>query len=296
MPTSTNLPAGCSRGLCALFDSLCAQSVRSYEPPFEFPGWPQQIDKQQWFTSPELVSLNGTSAWERLDPDEQRLVSFWDAVNFFSANVHGEAALMEGIAARLYKPEHGVASPYMHHMLDEENKHSVYFSEFCVRYGGKIYADRMLNLGSDPEEGADFLFFARVMIFEDVVDSFNKTMAHDERLVPVVRWINENHHREERRHLAFGRARVRELFAEGVEKWSPAVLAEVRRLIAAYLIALWVPLYNPAVYVDAGLSDPYRLAREAHHSPYARAQRAALSRRSMGFLMRSNILLERPEL
>jgi hypothetical protein len=41
---------------------------------------------------------------------------------------------MQGLAARLYRKDLlGVAS-YLHHFLDEENKHSVYFGGFCTRY------------------------------------------------------------------------------------------------------------------------------------------------------------------
>ena len=286
----------CARGLCSLLGRLCVQSVRDYQQPFIFPGWPEEMDRRQWFTSPELISLYGTPEWAELSEEQQQLVSFFEAVNFFSANVHGEAALMQGITARLYKPAHEQASPYLHHMLDEENKHSAYFSEFCRRYAGRIYADRMITLGSDPEDATDFLFHARVMIFEDVVDGFNKTMAADQRLDPTARWINDNHHREERRHLAFGRHRVRELFAEGGNRWSPDTLEQVQTALVAYLRALWTPLYNPEVYLDAGLHDPYLLAGRAYRSTYARAQRERLSRRSVGFLVRAGILPERPEL
>lgn len=292
----SDLPAGCRRGLCQLFDSLCAQSIRDYTPPFVFPGWPDEVGRTQWFTTPDLVSLRGAPVWDRLDPQQQQLVSFWDAVNFFSANIHGESWLMQGISARLYKPAHDDASPYLHHMLDEENKHSIYFSEFCLRYAGKIYPNRMLGMGTDPAEAADLLFFTRVMIFEDVVDSFNRLMAQDQQLNPTARWIHDNHHREERRHLAFGRVKVRDLFAEGARAWPESLLEAVRVAIAAYLRALWVPMYNPAVYLDAGVDDPYRAATEAHQSQYARDLRARLSRRSVGFLLKNNILLERPQL
>ncbi len=293
--TETSDPVPCRQTLCALFDSLCSQSVRNYRRSHDFPGWPDDLDRNQWFTSPELVSLDGTAVWSALGEPQRRLVSFWEAVNFYSANIHGEAALMQGIAARLYAPGHRAATPYLHHMLDEENKHSVWFAEFCRRYAGRIYPDRTVSLGNDPAEAGELLFFVRVMLFEDVVDGFNAAMARDGRLAPVARWINANHHDDERRHLAFGRLRVRELFADGRGGWSDAVLAEVRASIVAYLRALWVPLYNPAVYADAGLPDPYGLAEQAYRSPQSRARRANLSRRSVGFLLRHHILDERPQ-
>lgn len=292
---TVGVPA-CGRSLCTLMDRLCQQSVRDYQRPFVFPGWPASVSRPAWFTTPELISLHGTSAFDALSIAQRQELSFWEAVNFFSANIHGEAALIRGIADRLYRPGNEAATPYLHHMLDEENKHSSYFAEFCRRYAGKVYPDRMIALGTDPAPAADFLFHARVMIFEDVVDGFNKQLAADRTLDPTARWINAHHHREERRHLAFGRHRVGELFAAGRRDWPAQTLAEVRDALVAYLRALWLPLYNPQVFDDACLPDPARLAALAYRSDASRALRARMARRSVGFLVRSGILTERPDL
>ena len=51
-------------------------------------------------------------------------------------------------------------------MLDEENKHSVYFGGFCQRYA-KVYRSRHVPMGSQPDRDvADLLFFANVLLFE----------------------------------------------------------------------------------------------------------------------------------
>jgi hypothetical protein len=292
MQTSALAEIGTGIDLGALIHTLCAQSRSGYAQPFAFDSWPRWVDRRQWFTSETLVSLNGTKAWDGLDQEQRQLVSFWDAVAFFSINIHGEGQLMQGIASRLHTPAHQTVSPYLHHMLDEENKHSASFAEFCLRYGGKIYPNRVLSLGADPEEAADFLFFARVMIFEDIVDCFNRAMALDAVLEPTARWINAQHHLEERRHLAFGRNLVRRLWAIERDRWSDAVLDEVRAALTAYLQTVWRSLYNPQVYVDAGLDNAWQLVAEAYATPHARAQRERMSRRCRNFLARSRILTE----
>ncbi len=276
--------------VAALVGRLCRKSVAEYQPGFSFDDWPAAVDRHQWFTSEPVVSLKGTATWRELDDDTRRLVSFWDAVAFFSANIHGETGLMQGITARLNAPGHEDVTPYLHHMLDEENKHSVYFAEFCRRYGGGLYPDRMLSLGGDPEECADFLFFARVYLFEDVVDALNRITAGDPSVHPVARWINANHHHEERRHLAFGRTMVSRLWNEGRDVWSDSLREHAGAALVGFLQAMWRTFYNPQVYRDAGLPDPWGLAAEAHGSAYARAQRAALSRRCLAFLARSGIV------
>lgn len=291
MPHTPLLPARSDDDMAELVGRLCRQSVAEYAPGFSFRDWPEVMDRRQWFTTEAVVSLNGTELWRDLDEDTRKLVSFWEAVAFFSANIHGETSLMQGIAGRLNAPGHEDVTPYLHHMLDEENKHSVYFTEFCRRYGGRIYPDRMLTLAADPVESADFLFFARVYLFEDIIDCLNRVMAADDTVHPVARWINANHHQEERRHLAFGRNMVRRLWAEGQGVWSDAVREHAQGALVGFVNAMWKSLYNPQVYVDAGLPEPWALAAEAYATPYAQAQRAALSRRCINFLTRSGMVV-----
>lgn len=278
-----------------VLDRLCAASEAHYSNPYASLTWPDTVDLDSWFTSPELVSVHGTAIWLQLGPPERRRLSFWEAVNFFSVNIWGERTLIAGLADRLYAPGLEDLSPYLHHMLDEENKHSIHFGRFCTQYAGKVYPDRTVRLGPDPAEAADFLFFARVLIFEEVVDRLNVAMARDPRLVPVARWINRNHHLEETRHLAFGRSVVKRLFDDGRRRWSAQLISDIRAHLADYLTATWKQLYNPAVYRDAGLPEPFLLAASAYANPAARLRRAALSARCVRFLLRSGILLEEPQ-
>jgi hypothetical protein len=280
----------------ATLDRLCATSRQRYANPYEAIEWPAALDRGQWFTSPELVSLHGTRAWDAMDTAQRMRLSFWEAVGFYSLNVHGEKYLMQGLARRLYSPGSGAVDPYLHHMLDEENKHGIYFGGFCARYAGKLYPDRTVTLGTEPEGAEDFLFFARVLIFEELVDRFNVLMAGDERLAPVARRINLLHHLDETRHLAFGRGMVRRLFDEGTRAWTPATLAGIRAHLAGYLTVTWRSFYNPAVYLDAGLDDPWGLAARAWDDPATRRQRRAVSRRCLRFLTGSGILVEEPAL
>ena len=64
------------------------------------------------------------------------------------------SALMEGLARRLYAgggDSHRLA--YLHHFLDEENKHMVCFGGFCTRYAGKIYPDRKVAFPREYARG-----------------------------------------------------------------------------------------------------------------------------------------------
>jgi hypothetical protein len=186
---------------------------------------------------------------------------------------------------------------YLHHFLDEENKHMVYFGTYCLRYAGKIYPDRKMMLPREYFPGEeDFLFFARVLVFEEIVDVYNRRMAQDLRLDSVVRDINRMHHRDEARHLTFGRRLVQELFERFAPGWPPDTLAGVRSSLMEYAMATWKEYFNPDVYRDLGLPEPYVVAREAFASAAASARRRDLTGPALQLLVSAGVLEEIPAL
>jgi hypothetical protein len=68
---------------------LCEISRRKGVDPYTAFEWPETLDSGQWFTSPELISAHGTPVWERMDETARMRLSFLEAVNFYSLNVHG---------------------------------------------------------------------------------------------------------------------------------------------------------------------------------------------------------------
>ncbi len=180
---------------------------------------------------------------------------------------------------------------YLHHFLDEENKHSIWFGTFCNRYAGKVYPDRKIDFPREYADGEeDFLFFAQVSIFEEIVDRYNVAQGRDERLVAVARQINANHHAEETRHLVFGRRVVEWLWREWVDRWSPEVVAGIRAHLDAYVTATWREYYNPDVYRDAGFADPWAVAREAWDHPATQAHRAAITKFGLRPLVEAGVM------
>jgi hypothetical protein len=248
-------------------------------------AWPATISGEALCFSPELSSLYGTPAWDQLDDAQRRRLAFFECVGFFALNIHGERALLEGLARRLYKRDLAPHAHYLHHFLAEENRHMSWFGGFCERYAGRVYPDRKLVLPREHAPGEDdVLFFARVLIFELLVDGYNRRMARDPRLHPLVREINRRHHEDESRHLAFGRLVVEDLWRRHAPTWPDAVRAALPAYLDAYLTATWREFHNPDVYRDAGLPDPLRLARESFEHPAAAARRAELAARAHRFI------------
>lgn len=282
-----------NQALTELAAKLSDISRKGYYSPYTSLEFPEHVEKNQWFTAPELISLHGTPEYERLSEEQRKVLSFWEAVNFYSLNINGERALMEGLAHRLYDRRNDEVSNYLHHFLDEENKHMVYFGTFCTKYAGKIYPDRKINFPREYEEGEeDFLFFAKVMIFEEIVDVYNKRMATDARLHPVAQKINFFHHRDEIRHLVFGRQMVKELYREFSPGWKAETREQLPQYLGNYLIATWKEYYNPDMYRDAGLENPYDIMEMAFHSDSARSHRAEISEGCLTRLKEAGIPLE----
>jgi hypothetical protein len=279
-----------------LIERLCAASIEKAVDPRSELAWPDSIDDNAWYFSPELISLFGTDAWDRLDERARKRLSFFEAVNFFSLNVHGEKALIEGLAQRLYAEGEEHTTRYLHHFLDEENRHMEYFGGFCRRYAGKLYRDRKLAFPRDYAEGEeDFLFYVRVLIFEELVDVLNQRMARDERLAPIARSIQRLHHLDESRHLVFGREKVEALFERFAARWPAETLTGVREYVASYFAATWREYANPDVYADVGLDDPFGLAQLVRTHATCRERRREIQSGCVRFLLEREILREEPQ-
>jgi hypothetical protein len=273
---------------------LCDLSVEKASSPWTRP-WPESLPADVWCMTPELVSLYATETFEQLSLTQQKRLSFFEAVNFFSLNIHGERQLMQGLSQRLYDDSLGYAARYLHHFIDEENKHMFYFARFCRTYANKIYPERKFALSSEAEASVElFVFFAQVLLFEELVDLYNQRMAGDERLHPLVREINANHHADETRHLAFGRLLLAELLVQNLRDWSPETLAAVRQRLHAFLQMTWREYYNPSVYADAGIPDAYALLGPTWGGAAAKRHREELTHKATRFLAEQGIFEARP--
>jgi hypothetical protein len=273
-----------------LVSQLVSATARARVDRFSRLLFPETLPESAWCTAPELVGLWGTRLWDELEPGIQRAVSFWEAVNFFSLNIHGERTLMNGLASRLYQRQTTTVTPYLHCFLDEENRHSQAFGTFCLRYAGRIYPSRQVTLGpagnpkGSPPGLEDLLFFARVTLFEEIVDYHNRRMQHDLRLAPIVRSINRMHHRDESRHLRFGRRLIAWLWETYADQWTDSVKERARHHLHHFIRAAWRDYYNPLVYRDAGLPNATGVAEAAWSHPAQTERRVLASEGVMRYL------------
>jgi hypothetical protein len=276
-------------------DRLTEQSRAKYSNPYADLTWPDSVDPvNEWFSSPELLSLAGTPLMETLDERQRRTLAFQEAANFFSLNIHGEKSLMEGLAKRMYRSDLVDISDYLHHFLDEENKHSVYFGGFCRRYA-KLYRSRHVAFRESADRAVtDFLFFTKALIFEEHADRYNVIQGRDERLHPLARFINQAHHADETRHLVFNRAIVNALWQADSPEWDDQQRADIRAHLSQFLVTTWREYYNPDVYAECGLDDPWQVAEDAWQHPHQRQHRRTMSAKCLRFFLSHGILEEEP--
>jgi hypothetical protein len=276
---------------------LSRASVKKLWDVYSDIRWPEALDPAAWCMSPELISLYGTPTWDRLDEAQRRRLSFFELVNFFSITLHGERPLVQGLCNQMYSRQNREVTEYIHHFLDEENKHMVMFGEFCNRYAGKVYALKKLVLPKTYAKGEeDVTFFIKVLIVEELGDYFNVAMQRDERLAPIAREVNRIHHADEARHIIFGRRLLAELWNEYSPKWADETLAGLRDWLADYLRSSWADFYNPQAYRDAGVPDAYEARQAALTDDVCREHRVRVSRKLLDYFLEVGILAEEPVL
>jgi hypothetical protein len=270
-------------------DKLCAVSCAEYRSPYESFEWPAEIGDDAWCMAPEYISLNGTPQYAALSDAQRRRLSRYEAVNLFSVTVHGEKSFIAYLAPLLYNDRFRDLTPYMLHFLDEENKHLVYFGEFCTRYAGKIYPTRIHQVDAHKDRPVGerlLIFFASVLAFEQMTDALNAKMGEDARLHPLARQINLAHHKDESRHIAFGRLVVQEMFEREGAGWAPGVRERVQADIEGFMDALWNELFNPDVYIDAGFDEPFDLRDRALATPDSAERWAAVTASTRKFFVK----------
>jgi hypothetical protein len=269
-----------------VIEALNAASARQRRCVLPWPAAGEVAPESTWWTSPELVSLVGTPAWQACDLAARRRLSFYEAAAFFSMNVHNERRLIAGARERRARTADPAVAAYLDHFAREEDEHSAMFGEFCQRYAGRLYPDRSVAFASDVAAAAgeeDFVFFARVLLFEEIVDAFNVAMARDVRLPEIVRAIHRCHHRDEARHLVFGREMVQRLWTAHAPAWPAATRRALGAHLRAFVAATGRELCSADAYRDAGLAEPRALRALAAASPAAAARLNLAVARSAAF-------------
>ena len=278
---------------------LSALSQEQFYDVYKSFSWPEELGSDQLAMSPEITTLSGTEVWSTLSDEQIRKLTITETATLFSNTLNGEKLLVSGLSSQLYSGARATPeiTDYLHHFIDEENKHMIMFGIFCKKYLGRIYPDKKFSLARKYAPGEELLsFYALAMVVEAYGDYYNIRVMQDDRCAPIVREISHLHHVDEARHLAFDRAYLTELAQEYLPTWDEATLTNFRAWLAGFMRVNWVTFYNPAAYRDAGIADPYEVQKIAMASPQQVALRQKISQPIVKFFLKIGLLNETPEL
>lgn len=251
-----------------ILDRLTTKSIDDYYNPYKLFEWPDSLPDEMWWMSPELTTTHGTAVAQRLTEAQLQMLSKHESINFYSLNVHGIRELLIEVTRRIHTKGFETPSEFFHHFIGEENEHMWFFAEFCLRYGKKLYRQPAGASAQIPRSDVEsLLVFARILIFEELVDHFNSKMAADDRLEDTIRALNRIHHQDESRHIAFGRELLTALFADVKRTATQQTLTEISNYLRRYMTHSFESLFNPHAYRDAGLADPLAVREELLASP-----------------------------
>ncbi|MCB5907566.1 diiron oxygenase [Streptomyces pinistramenti] len=277
-----------------ILERLNRKSVEDYYNPYRMFDWPESLPENRWWMSPQLTTTYGTDVAAELDQEQLYRLSRCESINFYSLNVDGIRELIVEVTRRIHTRGFEIPSEFFHHFIGEENEHMWFFAEFCLRYGKKLY--RQMEPAGDGDswpEAASFLVFVRILLFEELVDHFNSTMAADEQLHDTIRAVNRIHHQDESRHIAFGRELVSLLFEDLKSKATEEQLLQIQEYVKRYLNYSFESLFNPQVYRDAGIPEPFAVRRRLLASPRSAEFQQQVFRKPLNFLIKTGILQDR---
>src|SRR4051794_21230901 len=100
--------------LAAALEPLVADATDNYYSPYTRFDWVDELADEQWWMSPELLSLAGTSVAQSLDEAQLMALSKGECMNFFSLNIPGIRELLMEVPRRIHTPGFELPSEFFH--------------------------------------------------------------------------------------------------------------------------------------------------------------------------------------
>jgi hypothetical protein len=231
---------------------LRSTAARSYDPDIEI-DWSAPLEPGKAFMLPHRCSLYGTSLWHRLSPDQQLELGKHEAASVASTGIWLEIMLMRALATLAYRGDPvSRRVQYALAELAEECRHTTMFARMIEKIGTPVYGPpaRVRALGNLlPALARGPALWAAILIGEEIPDRFQRELAADESIQPLMRMINRIHITEEARHISFARAEL----PLSVAAAGRADLAYQRLVLARFALIVSRCLISPLVYRSVGL-------------------------------------------
>jgi hypothetical protein len=247
---------------------LRSTAARSYDPEIDI-DWSAPPEPDKIFLPEHRSTLYGTPLWDKLTPEQRRELGKHEAASVAGFGIWLEAILMRLLAKVAY--EENPATRHVQYALAEmaeECRHSTMFARLIEwmgvpYYGPPRHVHALGRLLTATAHGP--AMWGAILIGEEITDRFQREMAADDSIQPVIRMVNKIHILEEARHIGFARAEL----TRSAAKLSLAELPMQRAVLGRVALIVARHLISPEVYRSVGL-DPAQahrvaLANPAHH-------------------------------
>jgi hypothetical protein len=247
---------------------LRSTAARSYDPELDI-DWSAPPEPGKIFLPEHRSTLYGTPLWDRLTPEQRRELGKHEAASVAGFGIWLECILMRLLAKLAYEE-----NPTTRHVqyalaeMAEECRHSTMFARLIEwmgvpYYGAPRHVHALGRLLTATAHGPSM--WGAILIGEEITDRYQREMAADDSIQPIVQMVNKIHILEEARHIGFARAEL----ARSAAKLSLAELPMQRAMLGRVALIVARNLINPEVYRSVGL-DPVQarrvaLANPAHH-------------------------------
>ena len=247
---------------------LRSTAARSYDPELDI-DWSAPPQEGKVFLPEHRSTLYGTTMWQRLGPDQRRELGKHEAASVAAFGIWLECILMRLLAKLAYEGDPATRHvQYALAEMAEECRHSTMFARLIEWLGVPYYrpSRRVHALGRLLTATAHGpAMWGAILIGEEITDRYQREMATDDSMQPIVRMVNRIHVLEEARHIGFARAELSRSAARLPRAELPLQRAVLGR--AAFIVTR--NLIHPEVYRSVGL-DPAEarraaLANPAHH-------------------------------
>ena len=247
---------------------LRSTAARSYDPELDI-DWSAPPQEGKVFLPEHRSTLYGTTMWQRLSPDQRRELGKHEAASVAAFGIWLECILMRLLAKLAYEGDPATRHvQYALAEMAEECRHSTMFARLIEWLGVPLYrpSRRVHALGRLLTATAHGpAMWGAILIGEEITDRYQREMATDDSMQPIVQMVNRIHILEEARHIGIARAELSRSAARLPRAELPLQRAVLGR--AAFIVTR--NLIHPEVYRSVGL-DPAEarraaLANPAHH-------------------------------
>jgi hypothetical protein len=248
---------------------LRSTAARSYDPDVDI-DWSAPLLPDKGYSLERRCSLYGTTYWEQLSPEQRTELGKHEIASVASTGIWLEIILMRMLARLAYQGDPvSRRVQYALTELGEECRHTIMFARMIEKLGTPVYGPpaHIRALGNLlPAMATGPSGWAAILIGEEIPDRFQREVADDDSIQPLVRMVSRIHILEEARHISFAKAEL----PRSVATASRAGLAYHRLLIARFAFIMSRCLVSPLVYRSVGL-DPQTARAAALANPQHQA-------------------------